>query len=163
MLYPKGSMVGFTHRNLGEQTATDPVGGTKKLMQVYRDHLKWDVGMTLGDWRCVSRVCNIDVSELTKDASAGADLLDLMIDAEEQLDTNTTMGVNSQTGELVAGKTCVYVGRTVAKFLRKQALNKANVNLYVDTVAGARTTMWGEYPVRRIDALLDTEAAISFA
>lgn len=162
LLYPKGSAVGFNHRDLGEQTATDPVGGTKKLMQVYRDHIKWDLGMTVSDWRCVSRVCNIDVSALTKNAATGADLLDLMIDAEELLDTNSTMGVNAK-GELVSGKTCIYVGRTVAKFLRKQALNKANVNLYVDTVAGQRVTMWGEYPVRRIDAITDAEAAISFA
>lgn len=162
LLYPKGSAVGFSHRDLGEQTKEDASGGTNKLMQVYRDHIKWDLGMTVGDWRTVSRVCNIDVSELTADAATGANLLDLMIDAEELLDTNSTMGVNAQ-GELVQGKTCIYVSRTVAKFLRKQALNKANVNLFVDEVAGKRTTMWGEYPVYRIDAILDTESAISFA
>jgi len=85
-----------------------------------------------------------------------------MIDAEELVDTSATMGVNMD-GELVTGKTVIYVGRTVAKFLRKQALNKTNVDLRVEEVAGKRVTMWGEYEVRRIDAITETEAAISFA
>lgn len=162
LLYPEGSSAGFQHNNLGEQTASDPVGGTKQLMQVYRDHMRWDVGLTVGDWRSVARVCNIDVSDLTKNAATGADLLDLMIDAEEMLDTASTVSV-STAGELVKGKTCIYVGRTVAKFLRKQALNKANVNLTVEEVAGKRVTMWGEYPIYRVDAISETESAISFA
>jgi hypothetical protein len=159
LLYPKGSAVGFTHRDLGEDTKDM---GSGKEMQIYRDHMKWDIGMTLGDWRCVSRVCNIDVSSLTKDAATGADLLDLMIDAEELLDTTATTAINTK-GELVSGKTAIYVGRTVAKYLRKQALNKANVNLTVEEVGGKRVTMWGEYPVRRIDAISETESAISFS
>lgn len=159
LLYPKGSSVGFDHNDLGHTTKEM---ATNKLMEIYRDHMKWDIGMTLGDWRCISRICNIDVSALTKDASAGADLLDLMIDAEEVLDTSSTMSVNME-GELVAGKTVIYVGRTVAKFLRKQALNKTNVDLRVEEIAGRRVTMWGEYEVRRIDAITEAEAAISFA
>ena len=162
LIYPKGSTAGFSHRDLGEQTKEDASGGTNKLMQVYRDHMRWDIGMTLGDWRSCARLCNIDVGALTADAATGADLLDLMIDAEELIDTTATMGTNMD-GELVTGKTVVYVGRTVAKFLRKQALNKANVQLRVEEVAGKRVTMWGEYEIRRIDAITETEAAISFA
>jgi hypothetical protein len=133
---------------------------SNKLQQIYRDHMKWDIGMTLGDWRSVARVCNIDISNLTKDASSGADIIDLMIDAEELLDTSSTMSVNMD-GNLVQGKTVIYVGRTIAKFLRKQALNKTNVDLRVEEVAGKRVTMWGEYEVKRIDAITETEATIS--
>lgn len=159
LIYPKGSVVGYQHRDLGETTKEM---ASNNLMQIYRDHMKWDIGMTLGDWRSCARVCNIDVSNLTADAATGADLLDLMIDAEEVLDTSATMAVNMD-GELVSGKTCIYVGRTIAKFLRKQALNKSNVELRVEEVAGKRVTMWGEYEVKRIDAITETEAAISFA
>jgi len=158
-IYPKGSPVGFQHEDKGDDTKEMP---DNSLMEIYRDYMRWDLGFTLGDWRSVSRVCNIDVSALTKDASAGADLLDLMIDAEEVLDTAATMSVNMD-GELVAGKTCIYVGRIVAKFLRKQALNKTNVELRVEEVAGKRVTMWGEYEIKRIDAITETEAAISFS
>ena len=157
LIYPKGSAVGFNHRDLGETTKEM---SSNKLQQIYRDHMKWDIGMTLGDWRSVARVCNIDISNLTKDASSGADIIDLMIDAEELLDTSSTMSVNMD-GNLVQGKTVIYVGRTIAKFLRKQALNKTNVDLRVEEVAGKRVTMWGEYEVKRIDAITETEATIS--
>ena len=159
LLYPKGSKVGFQHRDLGEDTKDM---GSGALMQIYRDYMAWNLGFSVGDWRANSRVCNIDVSNLTADAASGADLLDLMIDGEELLDTSATMGVNMD-GNLVTGSTVIYVGRTVAKFLRKQALNKANVELRVEEIAGKRFTMWGEYPVKRIDAISDAEAAISFA
>ena len=160
LLYPKGSAVGFQHKDLGEDTKQEGSGTTRKLQQIYLDHMKWDLGLSLGDWRSCSRVCNIDVSALTKDASAGADLLDLLIDAEEELDTASAVGVD-MNGNLVEGKTVLYVPRTVAKFLRKQALNKVNVNLQVENVAGKRVTMWGEYEVHRIDALSEAEAEIT--
>jgi len=156
LLYPKGTPVGFNHRDLGEDTKRDSSGN---MMQVYVDHMKWDIGMTVQDWRCISRVANIDVSDLTKDAASGADLLDLMIDAEEVLDKGAPSV--DMKGELVQGKTCIYVGRTVAKFLRKQALNKSNVELRVEEVAGKRVTMWGEYPVYRIDAISEAEAQVT--
>lgn len=153
LLYPKGSTMGFQHHDLGQDTRdfVDPNDNKRKLMEVYRDHFKWDIGLTDQDWRSTARICNIDVSELTRDASAGADLLDLMIDAEQNLDEQATAG----------GKTCIYVSRTIASFLRKQALNKAqNGTLTIDNVAGKRVTMWGEYEVARIDALLETEQRV---
>lgn len=160
LLYPEGSAVGFQHKDLGEQTKQDAVGGTTKLMQIYRDHYKWDIGFALGDWRACSRVCNIDISNLTKNAATGADLIDLLIDGEEAIDNDARLFVDAE-GKVIEGKTVCYVSRTVAKFLRKQALNKSNVNLTVEQVGGQRFTMWGDIPVRRIDALSEAEAAIT--
>lgn len=151
LLYPKGSTMGFQHKDLGQDTRDETVNGERKLMEVFRDHFKWDIGLTDQDWRSTARICNIDVGDLTKDASAGADLLDLMIDAEQNLDEQATAG----------GKTCIYVSRSVHAFLRKQALNKAqNGTLTTDMVAGKRVVMWGEYEVARIDALLETEQRV---
>ena len=147
LLYPRGSVVGLQHRDLGEDTKDLP---GNRLMQIYRDHFKWDIGVTDQDWRANARIANIDVSALTKDASAGADLLDLMIDADETIDAAAKAG----------GKTCIYVSRRVAAFLRKQALNKASGNLRIEEVAGKKATMWGEYEVARVDALLETEQRV---
>lgn len=159
LLYPKGSAAGLSHKDMGAQLwdAQDGSGKFRALV----DHLKWDMGLSVGDWRGNARICNIDVSALTKDAATGADLLDLMIDAEEMIDTASRVGIDSK-GNLVEGKTVIYVGRTVAKFLRKQALNKKNVQLRVEEVAGERVTMWGDMPVRRLDAISNAEAAITF-
>lgn len=157
MIYPEGSAAGYSHKDMGEQVRQD---GNNSMM-VYMDHNKWDTGLTLGDWRACGRICNIDVSTLTKDASSGADLIDLLIDLEEMLDTSAAVGIDMTTGELVQGKTCFYGGRTVAKFLRKQALDKANNTIRVDEVMGKRVTMIGDHMFKRLDCISDTEAAIT--
>jgi len=146
-LYPKGSAAGLSHRDLGEWTLEDANGGK---YQGYRTHYKWDCGFTLRDWRYVVRICNIDVSDLTKDASSGsADLIDLMVQAEE-LVPNLSMG-----------RAAFYCNRTIRSFLRRQITNKANVHLNIEQVAGKRVLAFDGIPVRRCDAILNTEATVS--
>lgn len=144
-LYPKGSQAGLQSRDLGEETLTDAASGR---YQGYRSHYKWDMGLTLRDWRYVVRICNIDVSDLTKDASTGANLIDLMIQALEII-PNMSMG-----------RPVFYCSRTIRSFLRRQILNKNNVNLTFDDVAGKKVLSFDGVPVRKTDALLETEAAV---
>lgn len=150
LLYPKGQTFGFQHRDLGEDTAKDDAGGR---YQIYRDHYKWNIGMSVRDWRANSRVCNIDVNNLTKDAATGADLIDLMIDAYYKLQ-NPMQGM---------GKVCIYANRTVQSFLHKQAMNAKNVNLTLGEYGGRKIPEFLGMPIRRSDAILNTESAISFA
>lgn len=157
LIYPEGSVAGYSHHDIGDTVRQDG----NKSMRVYMDHNKWDTGLTQGDWRSGGRICNIDVTALTKNAATGADLLDLLIDLEESLDTAAAIGIDMTTGELVRGKTVFYTSRTVAKFLRKQALAKTNNTLTVEKVAGRRTTMWGDYEVKRLDCMSDAEAAVT--
>ncbi len=144
-IYPKGSQAGLQSRDLGEETLTDAQGGR---YQGYRSHYKWDMGFTLRDWRYVVRIANIDVSDLTKNAASGADLIDLMIQALEII-PNMSMG-----------RPVFYCSRTVRSFLRRQILNKNNVNLAFETVAGKKIVTFDGVPVRKTDALLETEAAV---
>jgi hypothetical protein len=147
LLYPENSPAGFRHKDLG--VVTSERADDKKL-EVYRDHYEWDVGLTCRDWRGNVRIPNIDVSNLTKDAATGADLIDLMIDAEELLTRVPTL----------TGTTAYYCNATVHGFLRKQALNGNNVQLRVEDIAGQPVTMFGNYPIYRSDALLSTEARV---
>lgn len=144
-LYPKGSQAGLQQRDLGEETLTDAQGGR---YQGYRSHYKWDMGLTLRDWRYVVRIANIDVSDLTKNAASGADLIDLMIQALEII-PNMSMG-----------RPVFYCSRTVRSFLRRQILNKNNVNLTFENVSGKQVLSFDGVPVRKTDALLETEAAV---
>lgn len=145
-IYPKGSQAGLQVRDLGEDTLTDAAGGR---YQGYRTHYKWDMGLTLRDWRYVVRICNIDVSDLTKDASSGANLIDLMIQALEIIPN------------MAMGRPVFYCSRTIRSFLRRQILNKNNVNLTFDDVAGKKVLSFDGVPVRKTDALLETEAAVA--
>lgn len=147
-IYPKGSQAGLQSRDLGEQTLFDANGGR---YQGYRTHYKWDSGMTLRDWRYVVRIANIDVSALTKDASAGADLIDLIVQALEQV-PNLSMG-----------RPVIYANKTIRSFLRRQITNKDNVHLALDEVAGKKVVTFDGVPIRKTDAILNTEAAVAFA
>jgi hypothetical protein len=144
-LYPKGSSAGLQSRDLGEQTLFDAQGGR---YQGYRTHYKWDMGFTLRDWRYVVRIANIDISDLTKNGASGADLIDLMIQAQELI---PNMGM---------GRAAFYCSRTIRSFLRRQILNKSNVNLTFDDVAGKKILAFDGVPVRKTDALLETEAVV---
>jgi len=106
--------------------------------------------LVVADWRYVVRICNIDVSNLIS-GSGAADLVNLMIEASERIPS------------LRMGKAAWYCNRTVRTALRKQIIAKSNVNLTWDSVAGKRVLAFDEIPIRRCDAILSTEAAISFS
>lgn len=145
-IYPKGSAAGLQSRDLGEDTLIDAAGGR---YQGYRTHYKWDLGATLRDWRFVVRIANIDVSDLTKNAASGADLIDLMTQALELI-PNIGMG-----------RPAFYMPRTLRSFLRRQITNKvASSTLTMEEVAGKKVVTFDGVPCRRSDALLLTEARV---
>ena len=144
-IYPKGSKAGFSHQDLGEVTLEDAANGK---YQGYRTHYKWDLGLTLRDWRYVVRIANIDVSAMIA-ASGAADLTKLMINATELIPN------------LGMGKAAFYCNKTVRTYLRHQILAKSNVNLTYENVAGKRIVAFDGIPVRRNDQILLTEATVS--
>ena len=147
-IFPKGSKAGFTHTDLGEETLEDAAGGK---YQGYRTHYKWDIGLTVKDWRYIVRIPNIDNSNLTKDKSgSSADITDLMVQALEMIPS------------LGLGRPVFYVNRTIRSYLRRQINNTTNVNLTLEDFAGKRVVAFDGVPVKRCDALVNgTEATIS--
>lgn len=147
LLYPKGSVAGFQHKFLGQQTARAENGGD---FEAYRDHFKWDIGMSVRDWRANARIANIDVTQLTRDGATGANIIDLMIDALYRVD-------NPEQGE---GRTIIYANRTIQAWLHKQAMNSKNVNLTIGEYGGKKIPEFLGIPIKRIDAILNTEARV---
>ena len=148
-IYPKGSRAGLYMEDKGNVTIEN-IDGSNGRMEAYRTHYRWDCGITVRDWRYVVRIPNVDLSDLTKNASAGADLIDLMTQGIEQLPS------------LTLGKPVFYVSRKIKSFLRRQIMNKvANSTLTMDQVAGKMVTMFDGIPVKRVDALAANESAVS--
>jgi len=143
-IYPKHSKAGFSHDDLGQVTLIDADGGK---YEGYRSHYMWEMGLTVRDPRYVSRICNVDVSLLG--GQSAADLVDLLIDATERIPTPEM------------GRTVIYCNRTIRTVLRKQMLQATNMNLTLDTVAGKKVVKFDEFPVRRCDRILNTEATVS--
>ncbi|RQY01123.1 major capsid protein [Burkholderia stagnalis] len=146
MIYPKGSKAGLSVTDKGPVTVenADGVGGR---MEAYRTHYKWDVGFSLRDWRYVARVCNIDVSDLGTVANT-KNLITWMIQASERI---PAFGL---------GRAAWYVNRTVREKLRLGIIEKISNNLTWETVAGQRVMMFDGIPVRRTDAILNTESRV---
>lgn len=148
-IYPKGSIGGLQMEDKGQVTIEN-VDGAGGRMEAYRSHYRWDCGLTVRDWRYVVRIANIDLSDLTKNAATGADLIDLMAQACEMI---PSMGM---------GRPAFYVSRTVRSFLRRQITNKvAASTLTMEQVAGKKVVAYDGIPVRRLDALAANEATVS--
>lgn len=149
MIYPKGIATGLQVHDKGQVTLENAVAGpTGGRMEAYRTHYKWAAGLTVRDWRYVVRI-QYNQEDLTKDAATGPDLIDLMTEAVERL---PSIGM---------GRPAFYMNRRTRTFLRKQIKNAATNTLTMDQVAGKRVLAFDDIPVRRVDTLLSTEAAVS--
>lgn len=145
-IYPKGSKAGLDSKDLGEVTLEDAAGGK---YQGFRTHYTWDTGLALPDWRYVARIANIHVPTL-QDPDAAADLLKLMGHAIEMLPDQSL------------GRPVFYCNRDVRIALRDQATDKVkNSTLSMNDIGGRRVLSLDSTPIRRIDAILSTEALVA--
>lgn len=146
-IYPKGSKAGLSVEDKGQVTIEN-VDGNGGRMEAYRTHYRWDAGLTVRDWRYIVRI-QYDQENLTKDAATGPDLTDLLADAIERIPA------------LSMGRPVIYANRRALSFLRRQTAAKVgNSTLTMDQVGGKKVTHFDGIPVRRLDALTNSEAAV---
>ena len=146
-IYPKGSKAGIDSEDLGINTVEDGEGGRYEVHE--KKHM-WDLGLCVKDWRYVVRIANIDVTQLRKDLSSGANLPELMADALEMLPN-------------MKGRVAFYMNRNLRRILRGQIAASAKHTITQEQVGGRRVTKFGDgdgVPVRISDALLSTEARV---
>ena len=143
-IYPKGSRAGLSMTDKGQVTIENADGNGGR-MEGYRTHYRWDCGLVVRDWRYCVRI-QIDQEDLTKNASTGPDLIDLLAQATELLPS------------LANCRPVFYANRNVRSFLRRQIVNKvAASTLTADSVGGKQVLAFDGIPFRRTDALLNTE------
>jgi len=154
--FPKGSKAGLMHEDLGEQTVYNS-DGTR--MQALATRYQWKNGLVVKDWRYVVRIANIDVSDLaaqtgTQLATASTALIKLMTQALYRI-PNMSMG-----------RAAFYMNRSVHAGMSLAALDKSQYVLKIEQAV----TQFGQadsylsflgVPLRRVDALVNTEAAVS--
>ena len=145
-IYPKGSTAGLQMTDKGQVTVEN-VDGNGGRMEAYRTHYRWDAGLTIRDWRYFVRIANIDVSDLDTVANT-KNLINWMIQASERIP------------ELGKGRAAFYMNRRLREKLRLGILEKVSSNLTWETVSGERVMTFDDIPVRRCDALVNTEARV---
>ena len=154
--FPKGSKAGLTHEDLGEQTVYNS-DGTR--LQAFATRYQWKNGLVVKDWRYVVRICNIDISDLlassgTQTSAAATNLVKLMARALYRIPN------------MAMGRAAFYMNRTVHSGLSIAALDKSQSVLAIQEglsqfgTAQSYLSFLG-VPLRRVDALLNTESAVS--
>jgi hypothetical protein len=159
-IFPKAKMTGLQHRDMGEWPVQDSSGNT---FQAYRDHFKWEIGLTVRDWRYNVRLANIDATLLN--GGSAPNLINGIVRGLYRLPTTSPMagGVQTSDSPMIRGSmgnTAIYCNRVVRTYLDLQAMNKTNVLLTLDQFQGKIVTMFRGIPIRTVDALLNTEARI---
>ncbi len=156
-IFPKGKITGLHHKDMGEWPVQD---SNQNTYQAYRDHFKWELGLTVRDWRYVVRICNIDVALLS--GGSAANLINLLVRGLYRMPTTGSMQTGVQSSDAPSirgqmGKMAIYCNRVIRTYLDLQALNKTNVLLQMREFDGKVVTTFRGVPIRTCDAILNTE------
>lgn len=146
-IYPKGSQAGLKMEDKGQITVEN-VDGAGGRMEAYRTHYRWDMGLSIRDWRYFVRIANIDVSDLNTIANTKS-LINWMVMAAERIPS------------FGKGRAAFYCNRTIREKLRLGILERVASNLSWETVSGKRVMTFDDIPVRRTDALINAEAVVA--
>ncbi|MEG3641090.1 major capsid protein [Magnetococcus sp. PR-3] len=148
LIYPKGTKAGLERKDMGLKSKDD---GGKKLL-VWEEMFQQHVGLTIRKPNEFCRIANIDVSDLTRDASSGANLMSLLIDAYYLL--NARMHGDARA--------VIYCNTTVKQFLHHQMINaNGNVTMGMDEVAGKEVMKLLEMPIRECEGIINNEAQVT--
>ena len=150
-LYPESERAGFDMNDKGEQLFEDANG---LMNSYYVSEYSWRVGLCVKDWRHVVRICNIDMSTFNDAGEStfdGPAILQLMIRAMRKRPPSTL------------GRPVFYMNGDLLTALDLISNFDNRLSLKVTEVDGQPKTSFRGIPIRRCDAILNTEAAISFA
>ncbi|RAU21083.1 hypothetical protein CU669_15110 [Paramagnetospirillum kuznetsovii] len=154
--FPKGSMAGLMHQDLGEETVYDSNNyGYQALRTLYQ----WKTGLMVKDWRYAVRIANVDVSDLvgqtgTQASTASTAIIKAMSRAIDRIPFPGRC------------KLAFYANRTVYSGLKVAALDKSNYALGIQDAitqfgnAYQMTTFLG-IPLRKVDQISNAETRVT--
>lgn len=148
LLYPKGTSAGVQREDKGSQRVTDASGNAYFAKE---ELFTWHVGLSVKDWRYVSRIANIDVSDM---ATGSVKLYDFMRKAYYAL----------QNRRVAGGKMAIYCNRDVLEALDALATNAGATDSFVRLkpmeIEGKEVMTYRGIPIRETDAIINTEARV---
>lgn len=157
--FPKGSMAGLHHRNLGEQTVFDVNGVAGTRMQAIVSLFTWQMGLVVRDWRYVVRIPNVLLSDFTALSGTQAptsysNLIHKMAQAVYRI---PSFGM---------GRAAFYMNRSVHSGLSRLAMEKTVAHLSIQDGLNQfgsprKYLSFMGVPIRLCDALLNTEGQVS--
>lgn len=155
VIYPKSTSAGLKRTDRGLVPVADP-NDSSRTMFCYREEFEQHIGLCVRDWRYIVRGANIDVSDLTTDASVGANIIQVL----------TEMWYKWYGRLVPKGKSCLYMPTTLVKFLDYQARSSGNADklflAYKETMLNSGPVLtYRGIPIKESHALTLTEAAVA--
>jgi len=129
------------------------VGGsyaTPKLMQAFVSHFKLHAGLVVRDERCIRRIASI------RGASCGTTSTFYAATAYGHHNLIEALNALPYQGEGAV----IYANNTVKTQMDILAVDKSNVLYNSENWSGRPVTTFKGVPVRRVDAITNTEAAL---
>ena len=148
-IYSKGSQMGLSKEDKGQVTIEN-VSATANggRMEAYRTHYKWCCGLSVRDWRYIVRI-QYTQGDVTA-ANYNLDLTEAMSDACELIPS------------LSMGRASFYCNRSTKQYLRRLMVDKVKQStLTMDQVSGRSQLVFDGIPIRKVDALIEDESAVS--
>lgn len=148
LLYPKGTKAGISREDMGRQRVLDASGNA---YYAYEEKFKWDIGLAVKDWRYVTRIANINVTNM---AAGSVALYDFLRKAYYQMQSRRVPG----------GKLAIYLNRDVLEALDALATNAGASDSFIRLrpmeIEGKEVMTYRGIPLRETDALLNTEERV---
>jgi hypothetical protein len=148
-LYPEASQAGVKREDKGEQRVLDDAGNP---YYVKEELFCQEIGLAVKDWRYVSRICNIDVSDLV---AGTVDIYKLF----------RKMYYSHEGRRTKKGNTVIYCNTDVLEALDAAQTNSGSsdnfVRLGTKEIQGEDVDTYRKIPIRETDAILNTEEAIT--
>lgn len=155
-LYPQGTAAGVSRKDKGEQRTVDGAGNPYFVEEeLFCQH----AGLTVRDWRYVSRVANIDVSDLE---AGTVDIYKWMRKAFWKIKQHRLPGTrmaiycNSDVLEALDADSTPTTSTITGGTTRE-----SYVRLRPTEVDGFEVMSYRGIPVRQVDAILNTEAQVT--
>lgn len=153
-IVPKGSNAGLKMEDKGRVTIED-ADGSGGRMEAYRTHYRWDVGLTVRDWRYVVRIANIDKSALSVVFNAGA--FSTGVHMPNQMFTAMRLIPN-----MASGRAAFYMSRdTMTTLMQQSQAATVGSTLTSENVGGKLVTSFMGIPLKRVDTLAADEAQVT--
>lgn len=147
-IFPKGSQAGLQVEPKGEQLVTDADG---LEYYAYLTKFEWNPGLAVRNVRYVSRIANIDVSNL----------FGLSSDQKRSIIEKCIVGKNRIQNLNARVTPAWYVSDNMYSFLEAYLIDKNNVHVTRQELMGSAPELYlAGYPIRKCDAILETESAI---
>ncbi len=166
-LFPKGKITGLQHKDWGDvrqiYDTNTPIG----KYEGYTDHYKWDLGLTVRDWRYVVRLCNVDTTSTSPGllSATPVNLINALIRMVHRTPTMPAGVAPVQTSDAptlgLVNRCAFYCNRLLSTYLDIQAVNKTNLLLQMQQWGGEPVTTFRGVPIRTVDAILSNETQIT--